>query len=764
MKINKLQIDHYSPLTPTVYKDLGKFNLFFGPNESGKSLTIDALVKLLLGKKAKQFASINRVEQKPEGFVVMDIKGREIKLSKDKTLDEVADISPEQAENIFIIRDSELSIGKEVKEEMGFYTSVTDQLTGLKTDEIKKITQVLEEKGKITPTGRISNREQNKHLADRMEKAKELIKKIKDLKKNIDEKKAEGWEEKWLDLKLQLKGLKKRKEDMEIARQKQRLQKAKQALEELKKVEGKISELNSYSQEELDEWRRLFNDLKTLEKEKEEMQQELKALNARLEESKTKLKEINIKFETTHQRVERIANVQLNLDQAKEIHQRLAAKKQFDLLATYGLAASAFLLTGLFVGQILNFWLIGFGLFVFGLSVITKIIIKISKARLEKINSQLVQLINEFGFKGEDFSDVLSVFNSIKEKYQQLEKKLKDLETKKEVNKELIADKEEVIKKIENKIKQLNGKVFQLQKKSGQETWQEYQTKLKNKQNWLTEREKILERLSSISETKPKENNLQSWQKIIGQWRKFEDLEIEVEFSEEKFENLKIEINEVSSQIEEVENKINFFQEKVSEIGGEANKVLKPFLDSQLHTEAIADLPIIEKKLLNFRKKQLGRKKLAWQAIEVFNQIGKDEKSKVGELFGENSSVSDYFTQITEGKYKEVFFNQEAEQIYVKDKKGDNLPAEKLSGGAFDQLYLSIRLALGKKLLGNQKGFFIMDDPFIKADWQRLPRLLGILHDIAESGWQILYFSTKQEVKDNLSSLIENKKVKLFEV
>ena len=98
-------------------------------------------------------------------------------------------------------------------------------------------------------------------------------------------------------------------------------------------------------------------------------------------------------------------------------------------------------------------------------------------------------------------------------------------------------------------------------------------------------------------------------------------------------------------------------------------------------------------------------------------------------------------------------------RILVKRKDGVILDAEKLSGGAYDQLYFSIRLALGEKLLKGGKGFFILDDPFIKADPDRLKSQIDMLKAIANKGWQILYFSAKGEVMEILRDDIDSNRV-----
>ena len=86
---------------------------------------------------------------------------------------------------------------------------------------------------------------------------------------------------------------------------------------------------------------------------------------------------------------------------------------------------------------------------------------------------------------------------------------------------------------------------------------------------------------------------------------------------------------------------------------------------------------------------------------------------------------------------------------------------EQLSGGAYDQLYFSIRLALARKLLQGEKGFFLLDDPFIKADPRRLSRLLEMLLQLAAEGWQIIYFSSKGEVREALKG---KQQVRIFDL
>jgi uncharacterized protein YhaN len=150
--------------------------------------------------------------------------------------------------------------------------------------------------------------------------------------------------------------------------------------------------------------------------------------------------------------------------------------------------------------------------------------------------------------------------------------------------------------------------------------------------------------------------------------------------------------------------------------------------------------------------------------MDIFEEIEAEERKKVAELFGAGSPVSNYFGEITDGLYEAVLFNQERRGIDVQRKDGMILEAEKLSGGAYDQLYLAIRLALGERILQGTKGFFIMDDPFVKADPARLQKQIEMLKRISQSGWQIIYFSAKGEMREIAKPLIKRGAVNYVEI
>jgi uncharacterized protein YhaN len=57
-----------------------------------------------------------------------------------------------------------------------------------------------------------------------------------------------------------------------------------------------------------------------------------------------------------------------------------------------------------------------------------------------------------------------------------------------------------------------------------------------------------------------------------------------------------------------------------------------------------------------------------------------------------------------------------------------------------------------------------LDDPFVKSDTKRLAKQLGMLLDLSRQGWQVLYFSAKDEVKALLEPAIKKKEIALIPV
>jgi DNA repair exonuclease SbcCD ATPase subunit len=154
--------------------------------------------------------------------------------------------------------------------------------------------------------------------------------------------------------------------------------------------------------------------------------------------------------------------------------------------------------------------------------------------------------------------------------------------------------------------------------------------------------------------------------------------------------------------------------------------------------------------------------RVAQDALAICQSIDAEEKNRVSELFGPQSKVTDYVASVTRGRYESVDYDPGRNQVYLTTAEGNRIPADYLSGGAYDQLYLAVRISIATRLLADKKGFLILDDPFVKADAGRLESMMELLRALAEDGWQILYFSAKDEVEAVLSADLREGRVQLI--
>jgi len=146
---------------------------------------------------------------------------------------------------------------------------------------------------------------------------------------------------------------------------------------------------------------------------------------------------------------------------------------------------------------------------------------------------------------------------------------------------------------------------------------------------------------------------------------------------------------------------------------------------------------------------------LSIKAFEIFKELESKEEAKSEELFEKDNQASMIFRDITSGMFEDVSYDSSTGEILVKRSHEKRLQkASELSRSEWTQLYTAIRIALGEKLLKGEKGFFIVEDPFIHADPERLLKEFDMLENLSERGWQTIYFTAKDEIKKGLPKQI----------
>jgi len=747
---------------------LHNFNLFFGKNEDGKTLTIDALVKLLLGPNIRDFERIGRVEENPEGYVIIeDDKGKEIKLPEKGSLTKLAGLTPSECRNIFVIRNSNLSITRESE----FYTNVTDQLTGLRIEEISQIKEILREIGKITPSGILRDIKDEK-LKTRMENAKDLMGKIRGLAKEIKEERFDELEEESVRHREEIDRSIQKIENFEDARKREKYEKGKEGLDKFKEALEKLKDLEIYNGDDEQLWKDCEKAIQRYAGEKEALLMDLKENEKEFRETSEKLKEKERDFRVFDERKKKLNDeVKPELKnyeiKAGELALQEGKSRFFTSVGIISAILLGISLLGIIISPSLLFYILAVS---FSISTVVSWIFKFQfvrdKAWLAGVFERIKLTLSKFGLGVDDIKGIFSNIQKFDEEYSRKADELEKIRIDKKVIESDIGKLREArIPEIDRKIKKARDKIDDIKRKSREESLPGYLRKIELKQKHeksIGEQGSILKSIFG-EKSKVREKNVSHWDREIEDLEKYKDKAKNIKYNENTASKLKEKRQSIERELKKIKDKMRSFQKKLEGVERRINGILQ--LEGEyLYCKTSVDLDAVRNELQEFINENESNKDTVLKVMKTFEEIEREEKEKVSQLFGKDSSIAKYFNRVTNGLYEEVLFNQEIGKIEVRRKDGVILEAGKLSGGAYDQLYLSIRLALGEKLLRGKNGFFIMDDPFIKADPERLQRQIETLKKISELGWQVMYFSAKGEVRAALEEDIKKGAINHVEI
>lgn len=309
MKIKEFSILHYGPLADTGRVQLKNFNLFWGKNEEGKSLTIDALVKLLFGRNTKEFEKINRVEELPEGYIIINNEEKNIKIPENGYLPEIIDLSSGECSNIFIVRDSNLAPFLNKSTEGDFYLSIIDHLTGLRSGEIEKIKKEILDIGGITPTFLFKDTK-DERIKSRFEDATALLKEIEKFQTKVKSEDLDKLEKNTVFYTEQLRIIEEKLSNIVDAQKREKYEICNKAFNLLKESLQKIKALENYNKDDYQSWR-------DCEKEIIESEKRLADFNSELKNKETELENVNTKYRDLCNYIEILEKRKVHIDEIK---------------------------------------------------------------------------------------------------------------------------------------------------------------------------------------------------------------------------------------------------------------------------------------------------------------------------------------------------------------------------------------------------------------------------------------------------------------
>ena len=107
--------------------------------------------------------------------------------------------------------------------------------------------------------------------------------------------------------------------------------------------------------------------------------------------------------------------------------------------------------------------------------------------------------------------------------------------------------------------------------------------------------------------------------------------------------------------------------------------------------------------------------------------------------------ITDLLRSMTAGRYERI--GLEGDSLVVQ-KRRDLYPLADLSSGAREQVLMALRMGLASIVCGKRSLFLILDDAFQYSDWQRRELLIDQAVRAVQSGWQVLYLSMDDDIRD----------------
>ena len=208
-----------------------------------------------------------------------------------------------------------------------------------------------------------------------------------------------------------------------------------------------------------------------------------------------------------------------------------------------------------------------------------------------------------------------------------------------------------------------------------------------------------------------------------------------INFSYSELESAESELEETKEGIKEIEQNIaNLKYAICSETGDDQSIEWLPLLDNlrQKMQEKQKEFADVEARII--------------AGVLVHSEISQlrlEEDKKIEEGL-QSDVVLKPLSEIT-GRYRQLFLQNDS--LIVSDDYKDYCIKD-ISTGAREQIMLALRIGFTSRLLNQDRLFLILDDAFQHSDWDRRKILVDKLAGIAENGWQIIYFSMDNHIRE----------------
>ena len=739
MKIKRVRIRSYGPIGDIDIEPDSGFQIIYGPNEAGKTLMVDALIRLLSGLKHR---GLIRIDEPPDGEITIVNKGKLVSItSRTKKPTSYLRLSdPHDLKNIYIIRNSDLGIDGE--------TDLMKRLVGLESQRISKIEQRVRELGRVTEKKRdLSNQYEN--IKSRYQEAKRLIQDIDNYLRKAEKEGLDRLEIDVIRLQKEIMVLKQKIKNQEDARRVEDYNRLCLAWEEYQSADQKQKELEVFNpgnlslitryQREVEknemELNRIESDLKRMEEHQKELWREREILIPSLPEKETEDLLLRVR--------EGLEKLPLPLPgQMLKMFPFLF----IPLLALFTLFFFTKGFTTVTIGLGISGAVIGLG-FLYGI---------LRSAMIEMKKDRLVKLAESLGIRFEGGDNLLTTIYDFYDEIQKKVKRLNNVDAELNLIKDDINENQKRIYSLKKELNQSRERLKSEFCKLGITSLDDFAVRMEElngvKSRWERSRQSLVDYFNVDDPI--------SWEEGLRRM-KDELRDIKEGYDRIEYERLQRSQKEIDLELKAKKDRLDDHRVRLKDLEQRASRLgIAQDLDPDWSVKTLDGLRRILVLLEDFVVKIDQDYDAALIALDVLDSITEEDENRISDIVGERFQASRYFSDITGGRYQKIHYDPVIKRFKVVQKDGVIKDLEMLSKGTFDQFYLAIRVAIAEGLKGGPK-FMIMDDPFLASDRERLRTQFKILKGLVVRGWQIIYFTVKDEVQELAHRLFPSRPIEL---
>jgi uncharacterized protein YhaN len=202
---------------------------------------------------------------------------------------------------------------------------------------------------------------------------------------------------------------------------------------------------------------------------------------------------------------------------------------------------------------------------------------------------------------------------------------------------------------------------------------------------------------------------------------------------------------EVAGELEQVEEAIRTHQAGSRELREQLIEHLGRATALAESIEVVARA--IEEKKQEYRhqiRELLARMIAGHVVAEVLDGVREIEDRQLQSTLND-PRITELTKKFTAGRYGSVSLAEEG--LYI-ESETESYALSDMSSGAREQVLLALRIGLASILCGQRSLFLILDDAFQYSDWQRREQLVGQAVQIVRSGWQVIYLTMDDDIRD----------------